>query len=100
MPIWWESDESKIYERSASGSSPFNEWYEFDDRSDALDLIGKTFKSQSFCDGFTWFEGELYAYDQFTPESMSDADSPDEYELIPGAEAANLGSIIEAESPF
>ena len=35
-PKWFQSDESKIYESATMGSSPFNEWYEFDDRKDAI----------------------------------------------------------------
>lgn len=99
-PEWFQSDESKIYASATSGSSPFNEWYEFDDRADALELIGKTFDSQSFVDHFCWFNGEIYDYDQFTPESVEAADDIDGYVLKQGAEVASIGEMVEAESRF
>lgn len=99
-PDWFQSDDSKIYASATSGSSPFNEWYEFDNRADALDHIAKAFDSQSFVDGFCWFGGEIYDYDQFTPESMETADDIDGYILKDGAEVADLGEMVEAESRF
>jgi hypothetical protein len=99
-PEWFQSDDSKIYASATSGSSPFNSWYEFDDRSDALDLIGKTFDSQSFVDRFCWFAGEIYDYEQFTPESLDTADDVDGYVLKDDSEVADLGEIVEAESRF
>lgn len=59
-PDWYESDDTKLYYSATSGSSPFNEWYEFDDRSNALDYIAKLFHSQSVVDRFYFNEGELY----------------------------------------
>ena len=99
-PEWFQSDGSKIYASATSGSSPFNEWYEVDDRADALDLIGKAFDSQSFVDRFCWFGGEIYDYDQFTPESIEAAEDVDGYVLKEEAEVADLGDIVQAESRF
>ena len=99
-PEWFRSDDSKIYASATSGSSPFNEWYEFDDRDDALDHIGKTFHSQSFVDRFSLFDGEIYDYDQFTTESIETADDLDGYVLKDDAEVADLGEMVEAESRF
>jgi hypothetical protein len=99
-PEWFQSDDSKLYASATSGSSPFNEWYEFDDRADALELIGKTFDSQSFVDRFCWFDGEIYDYDQFTAESIETADDVDGYVLKHDAEVAGLGEMVEAESRF
>ena len=99
-PEWFQSDTSKLYASATSGSSPFNQWYEFDDRADAIELIGKTFDSQSFMDGFCWFEGKIYDFDQFTPESMQAADDPEAYVLKDGAEVASLDEIVQAESRF
>ena len=82
------------------GSSTSNEWYEFDDRPDALDLIGKVFKSQSFVDRFTEYNGEFYERDQFTEESMEIAEDSDDLVLKEGAQVADLQEMIEAESPF
>lgn len=98
-PYWFQSDDTKLYRATTSGSSPFNEWYEFKDREDALKLIA-TFDSQSFVDRFVWFQGEIYDYDQFTPESMETADDVDGYLLKDDAEVADIGEMIEAESRF
>ena len=98
-PEWFQSDNLKLYASATSGSSPFNQWYEFDDRADAIDLISTTF-DQSFRDGFCWFDGEIYDFDQFTPESMQAADDPDGYVLKEGAEVASLDEIVQAESRF
>jgi hypothetical protein len=81
QPDWYRSDDAKIYYSATSGSSPFNEWYEFDDRSDALDLIGKAFNSQSFHDGFYFQNDELYVHG--TDEELAD-----------------LQDVIDAESRF
>lgn len=55
-PDWYQSDDSKIYGCAVFGTSPFNEWYEFKDHEDALDLI-KVFNSVSCIDEFN---GEYY----------------------------------------
>lgn len=99
-PEWFQSDDSKIYTAATAGSSHSNEWYEFDDREDALDLIAKAFSSQSFVDKFVWFGDEIYDYDQFTPESIETADDIDGYVLIENAKVADLAEMISAESRF
>lgn len=99
-PDWYRSDDSKIYTSATAGSSPFNEWYEFDDRADALGFIEETFSSQSFVDRFCWFDDEIYDYDQFTPESIKTAEDADGFVLKAGAEVADLGEMVEAESRF
>lgn len=91
-PEWFQSDDSKIYVAATSGSSPFNEWYEFDDRDDALDLIRTTFDSQSFIDGFVEWSGEYY----YAEDVTWDGDIP---RVEKGAEA-DLQDIINAESRF
>lgn len=99
-PEWFQADDSKIYHSVTSGSHPLNEWYEFDDRADALDLIGTAFDSQSFVDRFCWFDGEIYGYDQFTPESIATAEDVEGYVLKDDAEVADIGEMVEAESRF
>ena len=79
-PDWYRSDDTKLYYSATSGSSPFNEWYEFDDRSDALDLAAKSFDSQSVVDRFYFNEGELYVHET--------------------DEVADLQEVIDAESRF
>jgi hypothetical protein len=101
VPEWYGSDESKLYESATSGSSPSNEWYGFDDRADAIAYIGLAFGSQSFLDDFCpHTDGEIYAYDQFTPESVANAFAQDEYILVEQSEPANLAEMIWAESSF
>ena len=80
-PDWYRSDDTKLYYSATSGSSPFNEWYEFDDRADALDLVAKSFDSQSVVDCFYFNEGELYV-------RKTDV------------EVADLQEVIDAESRF
>jgi hypothetical protein len=99
-PEWFRSDDSKLYESAQSGSSSFNEWYEFDDRGDALDLIANVFSSQSFIDRFVWFDGDLYEIGQIDDDSMDDAEGSDDFKLIDGAVVAGLGEMVEAESRF
>ena len=92
-PEWFKSDDSKIYHSATSGTSPSNEWYEFDDRDDALDLINKAFHSQSFIDRFTEWNGEYY----YTDEIIWDGDSP---RNLVCCNKADLADMIQAESPF
>tara|TARA_R100001591_G_scaffold111551_1_gene123233 strand:+ start:1017 stop:1349 length:333 start_codon:yes stop_codon:yes gene_type:complete len=99
-PEWFRTDESRLYFSATSGSSPFNEWYEFKDRADALKYIAEMFHSATFVDHFVWFQGEFYEYDQFKPESIETADDIEGYVLKDGAKVADLGDMIEAESPF
>lgn len=80
-PDWYRSDDTKLYYSATSGSSPFNEWYEFDDRADALDLVAKSFDSQSVVDRFHFNEGELYVRET-------------------DVEVADLQEVIDAESRF
>jgi len=62
-PEWYDSDDLKIYASATYGTSTSNEWYEFDDRDDALKLFSKCFDSQSFTDSFEWVNGELYDFE-------------------------------------
>jgi|TARA_B100001094_G_C18185230_1_gene803381 hypothetical protein len=59
-PIWYQSNNSNHYYSATSGSSIFNEWYEFIDEYEALMFIQETFGSQSFLDHMEFFEHELY----------------------------------------
>lgn len=105
-PAWFKSDDTKLYESATSGTSPFNEWYEFDDRADALGLINNAFDSQSFIDRFEYAQGEYYhsedlhglLIEQFGKDhDFSEViDKADLTTLTP----ANLGEMIDAESRF
>lgn len=59
-PSWYQSNNSNRYYSATSGSSIFNEWYEFEDEYEALMFIQETFESQSFLDHMEFFEHEFY----------------------------------------
>ena len=99
QPDWYKSDDTKIYYSVTSGSSVFNEWYEFDDRTDALRMIESTFKPDVLS-RYVWFDGEVYEFDQFTEESIADGFTCDDLALKEGATVADLQEIINAESGF
>ncbi len=105
-PEWFRADDSKIYESATSGSSPFNEWYEFDDRADALELISKCFDSQSFVDRFQDAQGEFYESEELhgllVEQFGQDHDFDEVVDLadLSGLLPSNLGEMIEAESRF
>jgi len=99
-PSWYESDDSKIYHKVTSGSSPFNEWYEFDNRKDALDHVALCFYSDSFWQRFSFHNGEIYDDYQFTFESINSAASGDDWILKLDAKPACIQEMIEAESRF
>ena len=92
-PDWYQSDDSKIYEAATFGTNPSNEWYEFDDRQDALDLINQTFGSQTFIDTFINHNGDYYLCE----EIIWDGDS---IQNLANLEPAELGEMVAAESQF
>jgi hypothetical protein len=93
-PEWFQSDKTKIYESATMGSSPFNEWYEFDDRKDAIDCLAAG-NNQSFVDDFEVVGDEIYRNDDL--EWNEDADS---LTVTKGAKPASLSSIVSAQSRF
>ena len=99
-PIWWGRDASKMYFKLTSGSSFQNEWYAFDDRAQVIEHIERatTRGYSSLDDNYVSFEGEFYAYDQFTQESMAAAESLDDYVLKPDAKPAPMEDLLEAAS--
>ena len=105
-PAWFKSDDSKIYASATSGSSPFNEWYEFDDRADAIKLINSAFDSQSFIDHFQAAQGEYYdAEELFSLLTKQFGEDHDFSEVIDDADLSSLtpagiGEMVEAESRF
>lgn len=105
-PEWFRSDNSKIYHSATSGSSPFNGWYEFDDRADAIEIFRTTFHSQSFHDNFTLAEGEVYDSDELgdllNEQFGHDHDFSEVIDAadLSGIIPADLGDVINAESKF
>ena len=91
-PSWFNSDDSKMYASATFGTHPFNEWYEFDDRQDALDMIN-LFDSQRFVDTFTYYNGEYY----LSEDILWDGDS---IQNIVNLRPAEIDEMIHAESAF
>ena len=96
-PEWWaDNDSDTIRIAVTSGSSPFNEWYQFANRKEALDFIRETFNSQSYIDQFTWADdGELYHTDDVVWSEDGESNAPKT-----NAEPAALLCICSAESRF
>ena len=92
-PEWYKADNTKLYHAATSGSSPLNEWYEFDNREDAIDLINSAFESQSFIDSFSFFNGDYYRED----EIIWDGDS---IQNLVNLQPAEIGEMVDAESRF
>ena len=75
------------------GSSPFNEWYEFDDRKEAIDFLAGG-RCQSFVDYFEVVGGEVYNAGDVEWGEFGDPTVDD------GAKPASLSSIVSAQSRF
>lgn len=91
-PVWFNCDESKIYASATLGKHPCNEWYEFDDRQDALEMIN-LFDSQRFVDTFTYYNGEYY----LSEDIIWDGDS---IQNLVNLRLAGIGEMISSESNF
>ena len=97
-PIWFNQNGDHYYHSVTSGSSPFNEWYEFESESDALDFA-LTFESQSVIDHYCriTIDGRDRWYD------LADVVSFDEeqgYIAKQGATPASFAELAQAESRF
>lgn len=101
-PEWFElaQKEGYITACATSGTSPFNEWYAFKDRAQAIRMIDMQFNSQTLVDNFVKIGDEYYDYDQIDPKSMETADDAEDFALIEGAKPADLQSMVWAESRF
>ena len=96
-PDWYDADDTKLYYDATFGSSFLNEWYEFDDREDALKYISTHFEHQTFIDEFTFAnDGELYSQDDvvYIDEGWGGADPH------PNAKPADIADAVWAESSF
>lgn len=94
-PEWYNSDDSKLYYSATSGSSPFNEWYEFSDEKQAVDYIRVNFTSQSFLDHMVIHEEEIY-YD----EDLKWNDDGEIEDIANGAIKNDLQAAVDFESRF
>tara|TARA_R100000231_G_scaffold138048_1_gene115546 strand:+ start:720 stop:1022 length:303 start_codon:yes stop_codon:yes gene_type:complete len=91
-PDWFYSDDSKIYASATFGTHLSNEWYEFDDRQDALEMVN-LFESQRFVDNFTYYNGEYY----LSEDIIWDGDC---IQNLVNLRPAEIDEMINAESAF
>jgi len=90
QPAWFNENDDHFYHSVTSGSSPFNEWYEFETEEDALDFA-LTFESQSVIDHFsrvTVHEKERWYHSEDVP-ALSHWTAP-----------ASFADLSQAESRF
>ena len=90
-PEWYQSDDTKIYYSATSGSSPFNEWYEFDDRPEAVEH----FADQTETDQFCWIGGEIFHLADLSYDEVIEG-----FVRIKGAKPADLDEVVQSVSRF
>lgn len=91
-PEWFGTFEINL--SAQSGSSPFNEWYGFKSREDAVAVLSEN-NSQSFIDQFEVVSGEIYDTD-----STEWCDDKEEMILAIDAKPADLNDVVRAQSRF
>tara|TARA_R100000654_G_scaffold74375_1_gene108603 strand:+ start:109 stop:447 length:339 start_codon:yes stop_codon:yes gene_type:complete len=98
-PDWFEQSNRYHYAITA-GTSPFNEYYGFNNDDDVHKLVW-IFKSQSFIDGFVFVDEEEYWYDyEDVNEHLNDDECSVYYTAKPRTSPADARSMLEAESRF
>lgn len=90
-PDWYRSDDTKLYYSATSGSSPFNEWYEFDDKAEAIEH----FADQTETDQFCWIGGEIFHTEDLTYDEISEGFIGREK-----AEPAAIDDLVQSVSRF
>ncbi len=102
QPVWFNENEDHFYHSVTSGSSQWNEWYEFETESDALDFA-LTFESQGMIDHYCRVSTEegkdrWYELDDVT---FADPQNIDTYAVSnEGATPASFADLAQAESRF
>ena len=98
-PDWFEQSNPHHY-AITMGTSPFNEFYAFNNDDDVHELVW-IFKSQSFIDGFCFVDQEQswYHFDD-VDEHLNDDECSVYYTAKPGTSPADARSMLEAESRF
>ena len=98
-PDWFEQSNRYHYAITA-GTSPFNEYYGFNNDDD-LHELAHSFTSQSFIDGFVYIEDEKawYHYEDVN-EHIKDDECSVYYTAKPGTSPADARAMLEAESRF
>ena len=104
-PAWFNENEDHFYHAVTSGSSPFNEWYEFESEEAALDFA-LTFESQSVIDHFCrvttdgkdkWYHNADVGIGSNPYASF---DEEEGYAAQQGSEPASFADLAQAESRF
>lgn len=90
-PEWYDSNSAKTYTKVTFGSSPFNEWYEFENRSEAIEH----FADQINIDHFHWLGGEIFHIEDLFYDEVSEGFM---YKKRPIP--ADLGEIAQSVSRF
>lgn len=105
-PEWYDNDPEQLYYCATSGSNPENEWYEFNDRKEALNFIQTTFHSQSYINHCDFAQGEIYnrleLYEALVEQFGEDHDYDEViYDAdLSGVEPMDLAEVIQYESVF
>ena len=99
QPSWFNENDDCFYHAVTSGSSPFNEWYEFEREEDAL-KFALTFESQSVIDHFTRATTEDGRDRWFHNDDVSSFDEMDGYTVKKDATPASFADLAQAESRF
>lgn len=95
QPSWYQTDDKSLFYSVTRGTSPHNEWFEFKDRTEAIEFINNTFYSSTFVDNFVYHDGDIY----YEYDIMYNQDTY-EQDLVIGAEPACIQDMINAESCF
>jgi hypothetical protein len=90
-PEWYRSDDTKLYHSATSGSSPFNEWYEFDDRAEAIEHFADAIQIENFC----WIGGEIFHIEDVDYDEVSEG-----FVRVKGMQPANLADVVQSISRF
>lgn len=90
-PDWYRSDDTKLYYSATSGSSPFNEWYEFDDRAEAIELFADEIRPEKFC----WLGGEIFHMEDLDYDEVTEG-----FVRSKGAQPADLADVVQSVSRF
>ena len=96
QPAWFNENANHFYHAVTSGSSPFNEWYEFETEADALDFA-LTFESQSVIEHYcrVTVDGKDRWYDN---DDVIYVDDTEEYTVTPDATPASFADLAQAAS--
>jgi hypothetical protein len=89
-PEWYKVDDTKLHYAATLGSSPLNEWYEFEDRAEAVEFLTGHLPHKRFC----WVDEEIWDTDYV----YRDHDT-DQWVLLL-EQPADIQVMIEAVSKF